>query len=178
MNRTRLLIAVFAFTATAAGALDLDQVQIAYELKMGTHQISGVSHSLEWQATALEAGQAQVRVRVPLDSFDSGHADFDSALRKALDAAHHPFAQIEGIARDGRLDGAIELAGVERPIEARLHVERLGSHLVAIASFTVDLRDHGIVLEGVDPRLSVEAVVRLTASPDAVVAGGFTRASN
>ena len=178
MNRTRLLIAVFALAASAAGALDADQVQISYDLKMGTHQISGVSHALEWQTAALDAERAQVRVRVPIDSFDSGHADFDSVLRKALDADHHPFVQIEGVARDGQLEGTLELAGVVRPIVVRLHLERVAVHLVAIASFTVDLRDHGIVLEGVDPRLSVEALVRLTTNPDAVLAGGFTRTSN
>ena len=178
MNRTRILTAAFALTATAAGALDLDQVQIAYELKVGAHQISGVSHALEWQALALDGERAQVRLRVPIDSFDSGHAEFDSALRKALDAEYHPFAQLEGIARDGRLDGTIELKGVVRPILVRLHVERLEGHLIAVASFGVDLREHGIVLENVDPHLSVEAVVRLTTSTNAVLAGGFTRTAN
>src|SRR5260370_22420228 len=119
MNRRRFPMAIFAPAATAAGALERDQVLITYELRMGTRQISGVSHELEWNFGPLDDEHVQVRVRVPIDSFDSGHRDFDSLLRRTIDSKHHPFAQIEGIARQGRLDRPPDLAGVGRPVTVR-----------------------------------------------------------
>ncbi len=178
MNRRRFPLAIFALFATAASALERDQVLITYELKMGTRQISGVSHELEWNFQPLDDERAQVRVRVPIDSFDSGHRDFDSLLRRTIDSKHHPFAQIEGIARQGRLDGTLDLGGVVRPVTVLLHTERVAGNLIAVASLAIDLREYGVALEGVDPHAAVDVIVRLVSSPDAVLAGGFTRPAN
>ena len=71
MNRRRFLMAIFALAATAAGALESDQVLISYQLTMGTRQINGVSHELEWSFQAIDDDRAQVGVRVPIASFDS-----------------------------------------------------------------------------------------------------------
>ncbi len=171
-------MALFALAATAAGALEPDQVLVTYELKMGTHQITGVSHQLEWAFQVLDDEHALVRVRVPVDSFDSGHSDFDSLWRRAIDSKRHPFAEIDGIARQGRLDGTLDLAGVVRPVSVLLHTERVAGNLIAVASLTIDLRDYGIALEGVDPQASIEMTARLAAAKDAVLAGGFTRPAN
>ena len=178
MNRRRFLIALFALAATAAGALEPNQVQISYQLKMGTRPISGVSHALEWSLQALEDESAQVRLRVPIDSFDSGHRDFDSLLRAALDSEQHPFAEVEGTVRGGRLDGTLVLRGVERPVSIRLGIERAGGNVIAAGSFAIDLRDYGVVLHGVDPHASIDVVLRLVAAPGVVLAGGFTRPAN
>jgi polyisoprenoid-binding protein YceI len=178
MNRRRFLMAIFALAATAAGALESDQVLISYQLKMGTAQISGVSHELEWSFEAIDDDHAQVGVRVPIASFDSGHRDFDSAVRRAIDSERHPFATIEGIAQPGRLDGTLDFAGVSRPVTVRLHTRRVAGNVIAVASLEIDLRDYGIALEGVDPHASVEMTARLVASSNAVVAGGFTRTTN
>src|SRR5260221_3711789 len=141
MNRRRFLMAIFALAATAAGALEPDQVFITYGMKMGTRQVSGVSRELEWSFVALDDAHALMRVRVPIDSFDSGHDDFDSALRKAIRSDRHPFVQIDGIARQGQIDGTLELAGVSRPVSVRLHAERVAGNVIAVASLTIDLRD-------------------------------------
>ncbi len=178
MNRRRFLMAIFALAATAAGALEPDQVFITYGMKMGTRQVSGVSRELEWSFVALDDAHALMRVRVPIDSFDSGHDDFDSALRKAIGSDRHPFVQIDGIARQGQIDGTLELAGVSRPVSVRLHAERVAGNVIAVASLTIDLRDYGVAIDGVDPHVSFDAVVRLTASPEAVLAGGLTRPAN
>jgi polyisoprenoid-binding protein YceI len=178
MNRRRFLIALFALAATAAGALEPHQVQISYRLKIGTQPISGVSHTLEWSLEALDDESAQVRVRVPVDSFDSGHRDFDSLLRAALDSRQHPFAEVQGTVRHGRLDGTLVLRGVERPVSIRLAIERAGGNVIAAGSFATDLRDYGVVLRGVDPHASIDVAVRLVAAPGVVLAGGFTRPEN
>jgi hypothetical protein len=177
MYRGRFPMALFAL-ATFAGALEPDQIQIAYELKMGTRQISGVSHELEWTVLAFDDRSAQVHLRVPIDSFDSGHPDFDSRLRAALDARQHPFAEIEGALRPGRLEGTLDLRGVKRPVSIHLTIERVAGNVIAAGSFAIDLSDYGVALEGVDPHASIDLVVRLVAAPGVVLAGGFTRQTN
>jgi polyisoprenoid-binding protein YceI len=162
-------MALLVLAATAAGAVEEpDPVLIRYELKMGTRQIAGVSHDLEIGFEELDGERAGLRARVPIDSFDSGHPDFDSIVRKAIDSEHHPFAQIEGIARQGRLDGTLELAGVVRPVTVRLRTERVAGNLIAVASFAIDLRDHGVEIAGVDPHVSVDVIVLLASGPQAV----------
>jgi polyisoprenoid-binding protein YceI len=175
MKRRRMILGLLALAATAAGALEPDQVQIAYELKIGSHQISGVSHAIEWQTETLDSDRVQVRLSVPIASFDSGHPEIDAAVRRALDAEHHPFAVLEGVALRDRLEGTLELAGVARPIAVRLHVERLDGSVIGAASFAVDLADYGLALPGVDRKVSVDAIVRLVASRNAVLAGGVAR---
>src|SRR5260370_17306772 len=154
MNRSRFPMAIFALAATAASALERDQLIereqliITYELKMGTRQISGVSHELEWNFQALDAERAQIRVRVPIDSFDSGHRDFDSLLRRTIDSKPHPFAQIEAPARQARLAATLDLAGVVRPVTVRLHTERVAGNVIAVASLAIGLREYGVALQG------------------------------
>lgn len=179
MDRKRFLMALFfALAATAAGALEPDQVLVSYEMKVQGRQISGVSHELEWSFQALDQERAQVRVSVPIQSFDSGHPGFDSALRKAIDSGRHPLAQINGVARQGRLDGTLELAGVVKPVTILLRLEHVGGNIIAVASLAIDLRDYGIALEGAEPQMSIDLIARLVSSPNAVLAGGFTRQAN
>jgi polyisoprenoid-binding protein YceI len=175
MNRRRLLMALFSLLATAAGATEPDQVLITYDLKMGSNEISGVSHELEWSFVALDHERGRMRLRVPVESFQSGHGDFDRALRKALDSERHPLVEIEGVASEGQLEGTLELAGAAHPVTVKLHLERGGGNIIAVASLQIDLREYGVSLEGVDPHMSIDAVVRLTSSPRAVVAGGYVR---
>jgi len=177
MNR-RFLTALLVVAAKAAGALEPEEILITYALKRGGQQISEVSHELEWTFLMLDDQRAKMRVRVPVDSLDSGDADFDSALRKAIGSDKHPIAQIDGIARRGRFEGTLELAGVARPVTVRLHAERAAGGAAAVASFAIDLRDYSIVLKGVDPHVEVAVIARFPVGANAVLAGGSTRPKN
>jgi polyisoprenoid-binding protein YceI len=168
----RILAALISLTATAAVALEPDQVLITYEVKAGAHQLSGVSHQLEWQAQAIDGDRTQVRLRVPIASFQSEHPEFDAALRKAADAANNPYVVIEGIAKREGFEGTLELAGVARPIAIPLHIQSVQGSLIASASFNVDLAEYGLALPGAETRAKIEAIVRLVASPRAILAGG------
>jgi len=178
MDRRPFLTALILVAAKAAGALEPDEILITYTMKRGGQQISAVSHELEWNFLLIDGHRARMQVRVPVHSFDSGDADFDSALRKAIGSAEHPFAQIDGIARHGRLDGTLELAGVVRPVTVLLHSERAGGGTAAVASLAIDLRDYSIDLKGVDPRVEIAAIARFPVGANAVLAGGSTRPKN
>ena len=164
--------------ATAAGADQPEQALVTYEAQVGGGQISGVSHSLEWSATALTPQSAQIRLRVPIDSFDSGHADFDSQLRAAVDSARFPAVEVQGVARQDRFEGTISLHGVTRPFAVHVDVARADDRVIASASFQIDLREFDVSLPSAGSKISVDFVARLTASPQAVVSGGILSWSN
>jgi YceI-like domain len=140
------------------------RVLVRYEMKAGARPIVGASDEVEWTFSPLGAQRARMRLRVPIDSFLSEDREFDVALRKAIDSERHPFLVVDGIATDGQLDGTVDFAGTTRKVSVVLHSERSGDDVLAVASFAVDLRDFGIVLEGVDARMSFDAVVRLAES--------------
>ncbi len=177
MNRRLLILLVLA--AGSAGALAPrlrpDQVLISYQAKTPAGELSGVAHTLEWRFTALTADSAQVRVRVPLEAFDSGHPDFDALVRRALGAEANPFVEIEGVARKDRFEGTLALRGVVRPVSIAIGSVREDENLFVNASFTVDLREYGVSIPGVEPRVLVEFVGCLAATPGAVLAGGFVQ---
>src|SRR6266850_754584 len=140
MDRRPFLTALLLVAAKAAGALEPDEILITYAMKKGGQQVSAVSHELEWNFLMLDDHRARMQVRVPVDSFVSGDAEFDSALRNAIGSAEHPLAQIDGIARHGRLDGTLELAGVVRPVTVLLHAERAAGGAAAVASRSEERR--------------------------------------
>jgi len=96
MNRRPLLTALLLVATKAASALEPDEILITYSMKRGGQQISAVSHELEWNFLLLDEHRARMQVRVPVDSFDSGDAEFDSALRKAIGSAEHPLRRSTG----------------------------------------------------------------------------------
>jgi polyisoprenoid-binding protein YceI len=174
---TRLTLTVlFLLGATAARAdeyvVEADQVLVTYVAKKGPHQISGVSHSLEWSLVALESGDAHVQFRVPVASFDSGHSEIDSLLRKAVDTGRNPFVEVEGTVRDNVFEGTLTLHGRSRPLQAKLGIARSSDQLVAHVSFAIALDEFDVALAGVD------FIARLRAHPQAVITFGSVRASN
>lgn len=175
MTRRLFAVALIALAATAAAALERPSVLVTYGLKAGTRPIAGVSRELEWLFQPFERGRAGMQLRVPIDSFVSGDPKFDAAFRQAIDSRRYPWLQIEGIAREGLLEGTVQLGGIVRDVVVRLHRERDGDDVLAIASVELDLRDFRIALAGVDPRLSLDLSARLVMSDDAVIAGGYMR---
>lgn len=169
---TRGILAA-TFIAFAAAAVERPAVLTTYELRAGTRPISGVSRELEWLFVPVDGQRAQMKLRVPIDSFSSGDEKFDTAFRQAIDSRRHPDLVIIGIAGEGRLEGTLELGGVTREVDIRLNRQRAGGSVIAIASVAIDLRDFGVHLDGVEPRMSLEMVAGLVVSPDAVLAGGW-----
>ena len=166
-----MLLALLVLTGRAALADEPDQVLITYQATVGARQIAGASRSLHWSATQLAAG-TQVQLRVPIDSFDSGHPGFDSLLRTALQSDRYPFAEVEGVAQGNRFEGTIILRGVSRPLRLQLETVRTGMQVVVSTTFAIDLVEFGVSLPSVGRTVAVEFLVRLSAQPQAVVAGG------
>ena len=166
------MFGLLAVLARAAVAGEPDQVLVTYEVSVGDRQISGASHSLQWSAAQLGDGSTRVQLRIPVDSFDSGHPQFDSLLRAALQSQKYPYAEIDGVVRSGRFEGTLELRGVVKPLHTMVHAVQAGGQLVVDASFGVDLAQYGVVLPSFGPKAAVDFVARLSARPEAVQAGG------
>jgi len=117
-----------------------------------------------------------MQVRVPVDSLfpamQSSIPRFES-----IGSAEHPLAQIDGIARHGRLDGTWS-SPVSAAGHGALHAERAAGGAAAVASLAIDLRDYSIVLKGVDPRVEIAVIARFPVGANAVLAGGSTRPKN
>src|SRR5712692_8219902 len=170
--RRMALFVVLLLAVPGAHAEEAGQVLIAYQASVGTHQISGVSHVLQWSATALASDAVQVELRVPIDSFESGHPEFDALLKAAAEAERYPFIEVEGVARNSQFEGTLALRGVSRPLRIQISVVRLGAHWVTHATFTLDLNDFGISLPSVDRHVSIGFDSRFAVSPQAVLSGG------
>ena len=168
------LIPLLALSLAASGARadDSGQVLVSYEAALGARRISGVSHALQWNLTALPDDGAQVRLQVPVDSFESGHPAFDAVVREALQSSRHPFIEIEGESRGGAFEGVVTIRGISRPLAVRVQVERVEGRVVASASFSLLLSDFGVTLPSVADRLQIDFVARLPAAERAVVSGG------
>jgi polyisoprenoid-binding protein YceI len=172
MKRMRLILTLLlALSGTTFGE-EPDQVLVTYEAAVGTRRISGVSHSLHWSANQVADDRAQVQLRVPVESFDSGHAGFDSLLRSALQSDRYPFIEVEGEVRGDQFEGTLAMHGVSRPLGVRIAIARAGTQLVASTSFAIDLDQFGVSLPSVGNRVVVDFVARLSANPRAVIAGG------
>lgn len=123
-------------------------------------------------ATQIADGAAQVSVRVPVASFDSGHAEFDSRVRDALQADQHQFVEVEGTVRGGRFSGTLTLRGVTNPLSMPVRIVRAGRQLVVDTSFAFDLARFGVGAPSGRSRVTVDFVARVSADPRAVEAGG------
>jgi polyisoprenoid-binding protein YceI len=183
MGRRRFWITVlFALASAAAGADDYqaepDQVLVTYEATMGAKEISGVSRSLEWSVIALESDGARVELRVPIDSFDSGHREVDSLLRAASESKRYPFLEIEGVVLSGRFEGMLTLHGHSRPLRASFTIARHLSQLVAHTSFAIALDDFGIAIPRMGNRFNLDLTARLSTGAQAVLSGGAVSSSN
>jgi polyisoprenoid-binding protein YceI len=172
MMRKLPAAAFVALLSGAAARAESDQVLISYEAKLGATQISGVSHSLQWSAVALGPDSAQVQLRIPVESFESGHPDFDALLRAAAQSEQHPFIEVEGVANGKSFEGTVTVRGVSRPLQLRIGVVHLDGRLVINAAFPLDLAAFGVVVPGAASKVSIEFVGRFPDEPRAVISGG------
>lgn len=159
--------------------VEQDQVLISYQVDFGRHQISGVSRRLEWSITASMDGSAEIRLQVPVDSFESGHPQLDQELRRAMgrDAA----IEIEGVAKMGRspvrFEGTVTLHGVRQPFHTELTLSRIGSRIAVRTAFSLDLASFGVARPAeIGSKVDVDFAARLRIHPRAVISGGMVNA--
>ena len=78
--------------------LDGGSSSITYHLVHKLHKIDGTSKKLEGKAALLPDGRAQVMLRVPVESFDSGNVNRDAHMKEAVEAAKFPMVELKALA--------------------------------------------------------------------------------
>jgi polyisoprenoid-binding protein YceI len=70
---------------------------ITYHLVHKLHHIEGTSHKVEGKARLMPDGKAQVLVRAPSQSFDSGNVNRDAHMKEAVEAAKYPWVELKAL---------------------------------------------------------------------------------
>lgn len=87
--------------ATPAAPIDLSvdgkSSTIVYGLVHKLHKFEGTSHAVEGKARLLPNGQAQVMVRAPVESFDSGNTNRDAHMKEVVEAVRFGFVEVKAV---------------------------------------------------------------------------------
>jgi hypothetical protein len=70
---------------------------LTYHLVHKMHKVDGVSHKVEGKAHLLPDGKAQVMVRAPSQSFDSGNVNRDAHMKESVEAAKYPWIELKAL---------------------------------------------------------------------------------
>jgi len=100
MRSLPLLAALFFATpAWAQTALDVDGAtsKLTYHMVHKLHKFEGVSKKVFGRAMISPDGKAQVAVRAPVESFDSGNVNRDAHMKEAVDAARFPAVELKAL---------------------------------------------------------------------------------
>ena len=97
-----LVLSLSAVTARAQApgadySVDPKQSTLTYHLVHKMHKVDGVSHKLEGKARLTPDGKAQVMVRAPAESFDSGNVNRDAHMKETVEAAKFPWVELKAL---------------------------------------------------------------------------------
>ncbi len=192
-NITQLLLVLPALLLglpAAAGdatrfAIEEDQVMLGFTAQLGAHkQLVATARTLTG-AVQLEAGAAQVKLRVPLASIETGSAATDAALRAALSGDKFPEIELEATApastgREATLTfaGTLKLGGAQVPVSVPVKLLRDGRLAFVHAVFPVSLASLGLTHLGVagaevGDKVEVTLDARLHTLPDGTQVAAF-----
>jgi polyisoprenoid-binding protein YceI len=99
LNWLSVVVLAFAANAHADSAdfsVDAGQSKASYHLVHKMHEVTGVSKKLEGKARLID-GKAQVMVRIPVQSFDSGNVNRDEHMKETVEAAKYPNVELKAL---------------------------------------------------------------------------------
>jgi len=112
-----------------------------------------------------------------LESLASNDAEFDAALRKAIESHGRSFIEVHGTARQNRFEGTLRVADFETQISLPVRTERTDGIMTASVTATVDPSKCETLMPGVT-KAQLNVTFRVPSSGNAVLAGGSTRFVN
>lgn len=92
-----LLGAVARAQQPADYAVDAKGSSLTFHLVHKMHKVDGASHKIEGKARLLPDGKAQVMVRAPSESFDTGNVNRDAHMKEAIEAAKYPWVELKAL---------------------------------------------------------------------------------
>lgn len=70
---------------------------LTFHLVHKMHRVDGATHKLEGKARITPDGKAQVMVRAPSESFDTGNVNRDAHMKESIEAAKYPFVELKAL---------------------------------------------------------------------------------
>ena len=70
---------------------------LTFHLVHKMHKVDGNTHKLEGKARITPDGKAQVMVRAPSESFDTGNVNRDAHMKEAIEAAKYPWVELKAL---------------------------------------------------------------------------------
>lgn len=83
--------------AAADYVADAKASTLTYHLVHKMHRVDGTSHKVEGKARVTPDGKAQVMLRAPAESFDSGNVNRDAHMKESVEAAKFPFIELKAL---------------------------------------------------------------------------------
>lgn len=162
--RALAVAAALAFAASARAQapsenwnVDAKQSSLTYHLVHKLHKFDGVSRAVEGKARLAAGGQAQVMVRVPVESFDSGNTNRDEHMKETVEAARFPTVELKALAEgvtvpstfpsrvEKKFKAQITFHGVQQMFEIPVALEFVSANEVrAAASFVLSVESFKI----------------------------------
>jgi polyisoprenoid-binding protein YceI len=128
-------------------SIDGKTSSIKYSCVHKLHKFDGKSSAVQGKARLLPDGQAQVMVRVPVESFDSGNANRDAHMKETVEAARFPNVELKAIVDkvneiaaapvERKVKAAITFHGVTQELEIAVQLRRDGDKIVAHSRFAL-----------------------------------------
>lgn len=99
-------------------AIDKGESSLVYHLIHKLHRVDGKSKSVEGRAR-LQGGNAQVMIRVPVESFDSENTNRDQHMKEAVDADKYPLVELRAVIEGFSMPTTFPTT-VEKTVKAQL----------------------------------------------------------
>lgn len=141
----------------AAGAVvlstDPGASSIGYHMVHKLHKFDALSKKVEGKVKILPGGAAQIAMRAPVESFDSGNVNRDAHMKEVTEAAKFPHVEFKGICGDcatpasfpstvdKTIKGEVSFHGIKKALDVpvKLTYESAGRiHAVAKLSLSLD----------------------------------------
>ena len=127
MRTSLVLVTALVLVAPAARAdapatvlaVDNQHSTVTYHLVHKLHRFDGTSRKIDGRARLLAGGNAQVMVRIPVESFDSNNVNRDAHMKETVEAARYPDVELKALG-DGVVTPATFPSTVDRRMKAQL----------------------------------------------------------
>ena len=94
---TLLLAPLARADGTASFSVKSDESKVTYHIVHKFHKVDGVSKKVEGRVRMLPTGTAQIAIRVPVESFESGNVNRDEHMKETVDAARFPVVEVKAM---------------------------------------------------------------------------------
>ncbi len=131
----------WADDAAAPGLLSVDKGSstIKYRMVHKLHKFEGVSRQVEGKVRIMP-GQAQVAVRAPVESFDSGNGNRDAHMKEVVEAARYGTVELKALSQDFQVPASFPVT-VQKTFQGELSFHGVKKQIPVPVKLTYESAD-------------------------------------